>query len=94
MENKINLFIFYPEMQPILFKDSANRMENKIILFIFYPEMQPISFKDSAKIRLSQRYENLLSYPSVRILSKNPIEREKVLSFHIKIVFLQSKEAS
>ena len=34
-ENKISLFIFYPEMQPILSKDSANRKENKISYLFF-----------------------------------------------------------
>ncbi len=38
-------------MQPILFKDSANRRQYKINLFIFIVEMQPILFKDSANRR-------------------------------------------
>ena len=48
-QNKMNLFIFYAEMQLILSKDHANRRQNTILslsgqnlqnLFIFYAEMQ------------------------------------------------------
>ena len=44
-EDKINLFIFHPEVQPIFdsFESKcANRAEDKINLFIFHPEVQPI----------------------------------------------------
>lgn len=41
-ENKMNIFIFYPEMQPILSKDSANRIQYKANLLDFIVEMQPI----------------------------------------------------
>ena len=53
-ENKINLFVFYPEAQLILdgVKDNASREENKINLFVFYPEAQLImdEVKDSQQI--------------------------------------------
>ena len=51
-ENKINSFIFYPEVKPIFgnSQSSANRAENKINSFIFYPEVKPI-FGDSPKKR-------------------------------------------
>ena len=58
-------------------KDNANRVENKINSFIFYPEVPLILFTDNAKIRLSERNGNLFTFPSVRILSKNQIKREK-----------------
>ena len=39
MQSKMNLFIFYAEMQLIFCKDNANRMQSKMNLFIFYAEM-------------------------------------------------------
>ena len=43
------MFIFYVEMKPILFKDSANRRQNKINMLIFYVEMKPILSKDNTQ---------------------------------------------
>ena len=58
---KQNLFVFHTRMQPILFKDSANRGQYKINSFIFIVEVQPILSKDSAnrgqyKIKEAQLY--------------------------------------
>ena len=49
-ENKMNSFIFYPEMPFILYKDNTNREENKMNSFIFYPEMPFILYKDATKL--------------------------------------------
>ncbi len=45
-QNKINLFVFYAEVHPILFKYSENREQNKINLFVFYAEVHPILLKN------------------------------------------------
>jgi len=49
VENKMNLFIFYPEMPLTLYKGNANRVENKMNLFIFYPEMPLTLYKEVQK---------------------------------------------
>ena len=43
-----SLLEYYAEMQPILCKDSANRMQNTSLLE-YYAEMQPILCKDIKK---------------------------------------------
>ena len=51
VENKINLFIFYPEVPLILSKDNANRVQYKMKdqkTFIFIAEVPLILSKDNA----------------------------------------------
>ena len=45
MQNEINDFISFAEVQFILYKDNANRMQNEINDFISFAEVQLILYK-------------------------------------------------
>lgn len=46
---KLVSIIFYPEPQPVLFKDSESRKQKKQASLIFFAKTHPIFFKDSAR---------------------------------------------